>query len=211
MRMTTLPMLTVWWVDAAVNLVVSLVVFAAGYLLVYRKQLGPQLRKIEADLQDRAARFAASQADSALEIAKAVEAWHSEATRYYESPGDSSLLPNPTDVHDHSRLANDPELRDLLAKAAHLTQIVRRTKPSPWINVVHSIDSDEELVQELGPVWYTPGNEDLDLTPAQADYLRPIRADWERERREWGESAESLRTVAKKLRDRAEVLLRTSP
>ena len=194
------------WQTTLASLLIAVVVFALGYFLVYRRQLGPQLRHLQAQLLDRDAGLAAAQAARALELAKLVAAWHPNATADCERPGWSEAV-SATDAAGSARLANDGELRRLLVRYGELVGVVREA-PEMWLNIVLSINRSPELQERLGAVSIS---EVQSLTPAQSAFLAPARVSWEDERARWGQAMDELLYVATTLRDRAELLLRAAP
>jgi hypothetical protein len=176
-----------------------------GYVLVYRRQLGPQLRHINAQLLDRNAALQAGQAAEALEVSKSILAWVPRATSVYESPGAADRpLPTSRIVDDTRRLANDPELRALLSRTAELLGALQ-DNPGSWANVA-SRPGNAELKELLdgGGLWTDP-------TEDQAAFLAPYRTRWESARDTWGAAAVQLFDVAQAMRERAKALLRAVP
>ncbi|NMM18236.1 MAG: hypothetical protein HHJ14_14275 [Cellulomonas sp.] len=196
---------TPWWIPALASLGISVLVFILGYVLVYRRQLGPQLRHINAQLQDRTAALQVGQAAEALEFSKLILAWVPRATSVYDSPGAGDRpLPSSRIVDASYRLANDPELRQLLLRTTELLGALD-DYPGSWANVA-SKPENSKLKERLGGggLWTHP-------TEDQAAFLAPYRTKWETAREAWGAAASELLDVAQTMRERAEALLRAVP
>ncbi len=201
---------TPWWITSLSSLVISLLVFALGYWLVYRRQIGPQLRHLEAQAQDRNAALIAQQAAEARELATQFLRWYPVGTARADAAQWTSELPEPEVALSLARLANDDELRRLLEELATYMGPLKQEEPDARMNVVYMINRDEDLRSRLGSVDGF-GGDGLDLTPEQEAFLAPHLAEWNARMKQWRQTADLLNATALRLRDRAELLLRRVP
>jgi hypothetical protein len=199
---------TPWWITSLSSLAISLLVFALGYWLVYRRQIGPQLRHLEAQAQDRDAALMAQQAAEARDLASRFLAWYPRGTAEPDAALWTFDLPEPEAALSLARLANDGEMRRLLEELATCISPVKQA-PDSRLNVVLMINRDDELRSRLGTV--DGIGRDTNLTPEQEAFLAPHLAEWDARMRQWREAAERLDETARRLRDRAELLLRRVP
>jgi ABC-type nickel/cobalt efflux system permease component RcnA len=199
---------TPWWVTSLSSLVISLLVFGLGYWLVYRRQIGPQLRHLEAQAEDRHAALMAQQAAEARQLALTFLAWYPRGTAREDAALWTFDLPEPDEALNLARLANDQELRCLLEQvAADIPRL--KNAPDSRLNVVLMINRDEELRERLGTV--DGVRDEAILTTEQAEFLAPHLEKWHRDMKHWREAADRVNATALRLRDRAELLLRQVP
>lgn len=197
-----------WWLSSLSSLLISLIVFALGYWLVYRRQIGPQLRHLEAQAEDRQAALMAQQAPEARELALTLLRWYPRGTEREDAALWTFELPEPEQALNLARLANDSDLRGLLEVLASVIPLVKRA-PDSRPNVILLINRDEILKSRLGPV--VGVGDEASLTPEQAAFLAPHLSAWDAEMVNWRQAASRLRVTAERLRDRAELLIRRVP
>jgi hypothetical protein len=200
---------TPWWITSLSSLAISLLVFALGYWLVYRRQIGPQLRHLEAQAQDRDAALMAQQAAEARDLATRFLTWYPRGTAEPDAALWTFDLPEPEAALSLARLANDDEMRRLLEELATCISPVKQA-PDSRLNVVLMINRDEELRSRLGTVGGI-GRDRRNLTPEQEAFLAPHLAEWDARMKQWRQAADLLNVTARRLRDRAELLLRRVP
>lgn len=192
-----------WLTEGAQQLLVSVIVFAVGYAIVYRKQL----RHLNTQVQDRDAKLNAAQAWAALEIGKAVEVWYAEAIHVFERPFSPWRLPHAHEADDRARLANDKRLAELLIAYSEQIRVVGDKTPDFLYNVrVFTINGNEEAKAAVGSV--KQDGLELLLTDEQREYLKPAEHQWRVQRAEWGRLADEFYKTGCELRERAEYLLR---